>query len=56
MTVLTFDIDKNNQCSRKYNFLAVPTLIIFKEGKMIWRKNGISAAHEILEHLALLMD
>ncbi len=54
-TVLKLDIDKNPGYSMLYNILAVPTLIIFKDGQIIWRKNGVSSAHEIMEHLSLLM-
>lgn len=55
ITILKMDIDKNPSYSKAYNILAVPTLIIFKEGHIIWRKNGVTAAHEIMEHLALIM-
>ncbi|MFI5154189.1 MAG: thioredoxin family protein [Chitinophagales bacterium] len=56
VTILKMDIDKNPSYSQLFNIMAVPTLIIFKEGNIIWRKNGVSAAHEILEHLAMLVD
>jgi thioredoxin 1 len=55
VTILKMDIDKNPSYSSLYNILAVPTLIIFKEGNIIWQKNGVSSAHEILEHLAMLV-
>jgi thioredoxin 1 len=55
VTVLKMDIDKNPGYSRLYNILAVPTLIIFKEGHIIWRKNGVSSPHEIMEHLTSIM-
>ena len=29
----------------------VPTLIIFKEGKIIWRNAGVTQAKEIIAHL-----
>lgn len=52
VSVMKMDIDKNPQYTQRYGIQAVPTLIIFKEGHVIWRKSGVAAAHEILQHLA----
>ncbi len=51
VTVLKMDIDKNPAFTNRYNVQAVPTLIIFKEGQVIWRKSGVVPAREILQHL-----
>ena len=50
-TVLKIDIDKNPDYMQLYNIRSVPTLIIFKNGHMLWRKNGIANAYEILQSL-----
>ncbi len=50
-TVLKMDIDKNPQYAAKYGIQAVPTLIIFKKGQVIWRKSGVTAITEIMHHL-----
>ena len=50
-SVLKIDIDKVPAVSRLYNIMAVPTLIIFKKGNIIWRKSGVATANEILSHL-----
>ena len=50
-TVLKMDIDKNPGYTRMYNIQSVPTLVIFKNGSIIWRKSGVMAAHEILQQL-----
>lgn len=55
-TVLRIDIDKDKAYAEDYQVYTVPTLIIFKEGHITWRKDGISSSHEILEHLNLLLD
>lgn len=52
-TILKMDIDKASNYTQMYNVQAVPTLIIFKEGNVIWRKSGVVSAHEILDHLNL---
>ncbi len=50
-TILKIDIDKNPYYIQLYNIQAVPSLFIFKNGKVLWRKSGLVAAHEILELL-----
>lgn len=54
-TVLKMDIDKNPAYAQQYGIQAVPTLVIFKEGKIAWRRSGVTPAHEILQHLQLLL-
>ncbi len=51
--ILKMDIDKNATFASKYNVQSVPTLIIFKNGNILWRKSGVIPAHEILEQLKL---
>jgi thioredoxin 1 len=55
-TVLRINIEKDKAYAEDYAVQTVPTLIIFKKGIAVWRKNGIAPSHEILEHLNLLMD
>ena len=50
-TVLKMDIDKYPDSVGLYNIRAVPTIIIFKGGEILWRKSGVAPAHEILQHL-----
>ncbi len=50
------DFDKNQQIAEQYHIYTVPSVAIFKEGYMIWHKDGITAAHEILNHLLLELE
>jgi len=54
-TILTMDIEKNPAYASQFSIQTVPTIIIFKEGHIVWRKTGIAPAHEILRHLALFI-
>ncbi|MFI5185120.1 MAG: thioredoxin family protein [Chitinophagales bacterium] len=54
--ILNIDVEKEQELAEFHNIQTVPTLIIFHKGQAIWRKNGISSAHEILEHLQSLLD
>ncbi len=51
--IIKMDIDKNPKFSHLYGIQAVPTLAIFKNGNIVWRKSGLTPAHEIAEHLRL---
>ena len=50
-TILKMDIDKNPEYAQRLGIQAVPTLIIFQNGNIIWRKAGVSSAPEILGQL-----
>ena len=50
-TILKMDIDKNPAYANRYGIQAVPTVIVFKEGKIIWRKTGVANVHELLQQL-----
>jgi len=50
-TVLKMDIDKNRYYADKYGIQSIPTLIIFKNGQIVWRKTGVASASEIMQHL-----
>ena len=51
VTVLKMDIDKNPEYARIYGIQSVPTLMIFKNGKVIWRTSGVTPANQILQHI-----
>jgi thioredoxin 1 len=50
-TILKLDIEKVPYYSELYKVQAVPTLMIFKKGNIVWRKSGITPAQEILKQL-----
>ncbi len=39
--VIKVNIDKNQSAAMQYNVRAVPTFIIFKQGKPVWRHAGM---------------
>lgn len=40
LTVLKVDIDKNQHAAELYKIKSVPTFMLFKKGKMVWKQAG----------------
>lgn len=45
--VLKVDIDKNRPVAEQFNIQGVPTLILFKKGKVLWRQSGAINAQQL---------
>jgi thioredoxin 1 len=46
--VIKIDIDKNPQVSEVYRIQAVPTVMIFQNGKAVWRQSGVVPAKDLI--------
>ena len=46
-TVIKVDVDRNQQAAQAFGVRGVPTLAIFKEGKIVWRRSGVISANEL---------
>ncbi|MBX9808374.1 MAG: thioredoxin family protein, partial [Flavobacteriaceae bacterium] len=53
--VIKIDVDKNQELADALRFKGLPSLMIYKEGQMIWRQSGELDANTIIglvqEHL-----
>jgi thioredoxin 1 len=51
ITILKIDVDKNQALSSKYQVRGVPTMILFQNGKQLWRQSGVLTKEEIIKNI-----
>jgi len=51
LTVIQIDVDKSPAIADRYQIQGVPTLMLFKGGKVLWRQSGVMPAAQLQEAL-----
>jgi thioredoxin 1 len=51
ITILKIDVDKNQQLASQYQVRGVPTMILFQNGKQLWRQSGVLSKEEIVKSI-----
>lgn len=49
--IIKIDIDKNRDTAAQYGIRSVPTLLLFKEGDIVWRQSGLPPKSIITESI-----
>jgi thioredoxin 1 len=45
--VIKIDVDNNSQIASRYSVQSVPTIIIFKNGRAVWRQSGVVSKNQL---------
>ena len=45
--VIKIDVDSNSQIASRYSVQSVPTIIIFKNGRAVWRQSGVVSKNQL---------
>jgi thioredoxin 1 len=50
-SIYKIDVDRNPAIASSHNVMSVPTLIVFRKGKPVWRRSGVVPAAELVKVL-----
>lgn len=51
VTILKIDVDKNKELATQFQVRGVPTMVLFQNGKQIWRQSGVLTKDEIIRNI-----
>ena len=55
LNVLKVDVEHDRELARVYHVSSIPTLVLFKDGKTLWRESGLHSQRDILSKIEGLL-
>jgi len=50
--IVKIDVDKNQELASRWQVRGVPTMVLFQNGKQLWRQSGVLSKEQILQVFA----
>ncbi|MEK8181027.1 thioredoxin [Flavobacterium buctense] len=51
VSIIKVDVDKNQELAAMQQVRGVPTMILFQNGKQLWRQSGVLPKEEIIKNI-----
>ena len=51
VSIIKVDVDKNQELAAMQQVRGVPTMILFQNGKQLWRQSGVLSKEEIIKNI-----
>lgn len=48
VSILKIDVDKNQAIAAQFQVRGVPTMLLFKNGKQLWRQSGVLSKNDLI--------
>lgn len=52
VAIIKIDVDRNQNAAAAYQIRSIPTLMLFKQGKILWKQAGVVQKEELLRLLS----
>lgn len=48
ISIIKIDVDKNEALASQFQVRGVPTMLLFRNGKQLWRQSGVLSKNELV--------
>lgn len=49
ISIIKIDVDRNQAVAAQYQVRGVPTMILFQNGKQLWRQSGVLSKEDLIK-------